>query len=232
MWRPLQDGQTPRPLQLATGRAGHPWPRPAGQPMGTPRVPMAAEPGSAGPPRRIPCGTSCRPRGRSRSRGAGTRDSCGVGDCLRELTARRGGPHGTRRGLRPLRAREGCGARRAPDGGRPKYGARRARLIGGRHSRERQGSQGRRRPGWSESPQSLGSSGANRSSPSLQVERIAPPPLRRRCSPGLQKRLKNRPSTKNRVGCDGVARNLRWRFSTEIPVERIPSFRCPASPVS
>jgi hypothetical protein len=29
-------------------------------------------------PRRIPCGTSCRPRGRSRSRGARTRDSRGV----------------------------------------------------------------------------------------------------------------------------------------------------------
>jgi hypothetical protein len=78
MWRPLQDGQTPRPLQLAIGRAGHPWPRPAGQPMGTPRVPMAAKPGSAGPPRRTPCGTSCRPRGRSRSRGCRTRDSRGV----------------------------------------------------------------------------------------------------------------------------------------------------------
>ena len=78
MWRPLQDGQTPRPLQLAIGRAGHPWPRPAGQPMGTPRVPMAAKPGSAGPPRRTPCGTSCRPRGRIRSRGCRTRDSRGV----------------------------------------------------------------------------------------------------------------------------------------------------------
>jgi hypothetical protein len=48
MRRPVQDGQTPRPLRLAIGRAGHPWPRPAGQPMGTPRVPRAAEPGSAG----------------------------------------------------------------------------------------------------------------------------------------------------------------------------------------
>jgi len=68
MCLPLQDGQTPRPLQLAAGRAGHPWPRPAG-------------PGSAGPPRRIPCGTSCRPRGRSRSRGARTRDSAASRPC-------------------------------------------------------------------------------------------------------------------------------------------------------
>jgi hypothetical protein len=30
MWRPLQDGQTPRPLQRATGRAGHPWQKEAG----------------------------------------------------------------------------------------------------------------------------------------------------------------------------------------------------------
>ena len=43
----------------------HPWPRPA-------------ESGLTGPPRRIPCGTSCRPRGRSRSRGARTRDSRGA----------------------------------------------------------------------------------------------------------------------------------------------------------
>jgi hypothetical protein len=78
MWRPLQDAQTPRPLQLAIGRADHPWPRPDGQAMGTPRVPMAAEPGSAGPPRRIPCGTSCRPRGRSRSREHHKRASRGV----------------------------------------------------------------------------------------------------------------------------------------------------------
>ena len=37
--RPLQEEQTPRPLQLA--RAIHPWPRPARQPIGTPMVPMA-----------------------------------------------------------------------------------------------------------------------------------------------------------------------------------------------
>jgi len=55
---PLQEGQTPRPLRLSTGRAGHPWPRPAGQPMGTPRVPMAAEPGSAGRPRQNPARTN------------------------------------------------------------------------------------------------------------------------------------------------------------------------------
>ena len=46
--RPLQEGQTPRPLRLATGRAGHPWPRPAGQLMGTPRVSMAANPAQPG----------------------------------------------------------------------------------------------------------------------------------------------------------------------------------------
>ena len=67
--RPLQDGQTPRPLQLAIGRAGHPWPRPAGQPMGTPRGPMAAEPGSAGTPRQNPARTTYSVPGQIRSRG-------------------------------------------------------------------------------------------------------------------------------------------------------------------
>ncbi len=78
MCLPLQDGHTPRPLQLAIGRAGHPWPRPARQPMGTPRVPMAAEPGSAGPRRRTSAGTVCRERVRIQSRGCRTRDSRGV----------------------------------------------------------------------------------------------------------------------------------------------------------
>jgi len=75
---------------------------------GNAKGPMAAEPGSAGLPRRIPCGTSCRPRGRSRSRGARTGNSRGVrprripARAARRLPARRASSRGS-----PTRS---CGA--------------------------------------------------------------------------------------------------------------------------